>query len=220
MIQLEVMEKRFLPAAASYERGRLRATHDACAPPKCMKKASSNSDWTLRARGCYFESRVSGFPSKLNNERVAPSSKTQRVSISRGRTNRYKKFKTLSRSSNEWKTKRNSLQTSNFSKQTNTEKERKKPNEDATTTWDETNKRRFLRSKDVEVEKPFHLPIQDKVQSSKFQQLHILKSIIVDAGYTIPVGWAVMVCPPAIHLNPAKYEDPLVFNPWRWKVDH
>ncbi|KAF9616902.1 hypothetical protein IFM89_032864 [Coptis chinensis] len=36
-------------------------------------------------------------------------------------------------------------------------------------------------------------------------------------GYTIPAGWAVMVCPPAIHLNPAKYEDPLVFNPWRWK---
>ncbi|CAI0476430.1 unnamed protein product [Linum tenue] len=25
-----------------------------------------------------------------------------------------------------------------------------------------------------------------------------------------------MVCPPAVHLNPAKYEDPLTFNPWRW----
>ncbi|KAF6147767.1 hypothetical protein GIB67_006740, partial [Kingdonia uniflora] len=37
-------------------------------------------------------------------------------------------------------------------------------------------------------------------------------------GYTIPAGWAVMVCPPAVHLNPAKYEDPLVFNPWRWEV--
>ncbi|KAJ6946327.1 cytochrome P450 87A3 [Populus alba x Populus x berolinensis] len=36
-------------------------------------------------------------------------------------------------------------------------------------------------------------------------------------GYTIPAGWAVMVCPPAVHLNPAKYEDPLAFNPWRWK---
>ncbi|CAN0907537.1 Cytochrome P450 87A3, partial [Linum grandiflorum] len=35
-------------------------------------------------------------------------------------------------------------------------------------------------------------------------------------GYTIPAGWAVMVCPPAVHLNPAKYEDPLAFNPWRW----
>ncbi|KAK9143507.1 hypothetical protein Syun_012907 [Stephania yunnanensis] len=36
-------------------------------------------------------------------------------------------------------------------------------------------------------------------------------------GYTIPTGWAVMVCPPAVHLNPSKYEDPLAFNPWRWK---
>ncbi|CAN1253652.1 Cytochrome P450 87A3 [Linum perenne] len=35
--------------------------------------------------------------------------------------------------------------------------------------------------------------------------------------YTIPAGWAVMVCPPAVHLNPAKYEDPLAFNPWRWE---
>ncbi|KAG5593123.1 hypothetical protein H5410_043637 [Solanum commersonii] len=36
-------------------------------------------------------------------------------------------------------------------------------------------------------------------------------------GYTIPAGWAVMVCPPAVHLNPAKYQDPLDFNPWRWE---
>ncbi|XP_062146144.1 cytochrome P450 87A3 [Alnus glutinosa] len=36
-------------------------------------------------------------------------------------------------------------------------------------------------------------------------------------GYTIPAGWAIMVCPPAVHLNPAKYEDPLTFNPWRWE---
>lgn len=35
-------------------------------------------------------------------------------------------------------------------------------------------------------------------------------------GYTIPAGWAVVVCPPAVHLNPAKYKDPLEFNPWRW----
>ncbi|XAR55038.1 hypothetical protein NMG60_11030414 [Bertholletia excelsa] len=35
-------------------------------------------------------------------------------------------------------------------------------------------------------------------------------------GYTIPAGWAVVVCPPAIHLNPAIYKDPLQFNPWRW----
>ncbi|XP_038687362.1 cytochrome P450 87A3 [Tripterygium wilfordii] len=35
--------------------------------------------------------------------------------------------------------------------------------------------------------------------------------------YTIPAGWAVIVCPPAVHLNPAKYEDPIAFNPWRWE---
>ncbi|XP_059664075.1 cytochrome P450 87A3-like [Cornus florida] len=37
-------------------------------------------------------------------------------------------------------------------------------------------------------------------------------------GYTIPADWAVMVCPPAVPLNPDKYKDPLDFNPWRWKV--
>ncbi|GAV68915.1 p450 domain-containing protein [Cephalotus follicularis] len=36
-------------------------------------------------------------------------------------------------------------------------------------------------------------------------------------GYTIPAGWGVMVCPPAVHLNPARYEDPLAFNPGRWE---
>ncbi|KAF5200104.1 Cytochrome p450 [Thalictrum thalictroides] len=36
-------------------------------------------------------------------------------------------------------------------------------------------------------------------------------------GYTIPCDWAILVCPPAIHLNPEKYQDPLAFNPWRWK---
>ncbi|KAJ8427552.1 hypothetical protein Cgig2_003115 [Carnegiea gigantea] len=36
-------------------------------------------------------------------------------------------------------------------------------------------------------------------------------------GYMIPAGWGVMVCPPAVHLNPDKYENPLDFNPWRWK---
>ncbi|CAA0842245.1 cytochrome P450- family 87- subfamily A-polypeptide 2 [Striga hermonthica] len=38
-------------------------------------------------------------------------------------------------------------------------------------------------------------------------------------GYTIPAGWAVMVCPPAVHLNPTKYRDPLEFNPWRWEAN-
>ncbi|CAI9117623.1 OLC1v1019039C2 [Oldenlandia corymbosa var. corymbosa] len=36
-------------------------------------------------------------------------------------------------------------------------------------------------------------------------------------GYTIPAGWAIMACPPVVHLDPARYEDPLEYNPWRWK---
>ncbi|KAM7525713.1 hypothetical protein LguiA_015615 [Lonicera macranthoides] len=42
-------------------------------------------------------------------------------------------------------------------------------------------------------------------------------SDITFKDYTIPAGWAVMVCPPAVHLNPARYENPLDFNPWRWE---
>lgn len=36
-------------------------------------------------------------------------------------------------------------------------------------------------------------------------------------GFTIPAGWGVMVCPPAVHLNPVIYPDPLIFNPTRFK---
>ncbi|KAF7135453.1 hypothetical protein RHSIM_Rhsim08G0028300 [Rhododendron simsii] len=36
-------------------------------------------------------------------------------------------------------------------------------------------------------------------------------------GYTIPKGWTIFAVPAAIHLNPETYEDPLSFNPWRWK---
>ncbi|CAO2148248.1 unnamed protein product [Urochloa humidicola] len=36
------------------------------------------------------------------------------------------------------------------------------------------------------------------------------------SGYTIPAGWMVMMSPMAVHLNPAFFEDPLDFNPWRW----
>ena len=38
------------------------------------------------------------------------------------------------------------------------------------------------------------------------------------AGYTIPKGWILLVVPAALQLNPNKYEDPLTFNPSRWKV--
>ncbi|KAL4626147.1 hypothetical protein ACB092_05G075000 [Castanea dentata] len=36
-------------------------------------------------------------------------------------------------------------------------------------------------------------------------------------GDTIPKGWALMVVPAALQLNPSTYEDPLTFNPWRWQ---
>ncbi|KAL6637190.1 hypothetical protein ACP70R_024762 [Stipagrostis hirtigluma subsp. patula] len=36
-------------------------------------------------------------------------------------------------------------------------------------------------------------------------------------GYTIPEGSKIMICPSAAHQNPKVYEDPSVFNPWRWK---
>lgn len=48
----------------------------------------------------------------------------------------------------------------------------------------------------------------------------IFRKALIDIkykDYTIPAGWAVMVCPPAVHLNPKRYEDPLVFNPSRWE---
>ncbi|MCL7025758.1 hypothetical protein MKW94_016846 [Papaver nudicaule] len=35
-------------------------------------------------------------------------------------------------------------------------------------------------------------------------------------GYTIPAGWGVMIAIPPVHTNPAKYKDPLEFNPHRW----
>ncbi|KAL0904309.1 hypothetical protein M5K25_026401 [Dendrobium thyrsiflorum] len=36
-------------------------------------------------------------------------------------------------------------------------------------------------------------------------------------GYIIPKDWIVMIYPPATHLNPQIHEDPLTFNPSRWK---
>ncbi|OVA05600.1 Cytochrome P450 [Macleaya cordata] len=48
----------------------------------------------------------------------------------------------------------------------------------------------------------------------------ILRKAIKDIhvnGYVIPKGWTIMVLHSAIHKNPANFEDPLAFNPWRWK---
>ncbi|KAH8479478.1 hypothetical protein H0E87_031326 [Populus deltoides] len=46
----------------------------------------------------------------------------------------------------------------------------------------------------------------------------VLKDVEIK-GYTIPAGWIVMVCPPAVHMNPKQYDDPFTFNPWRWQVE-
>ncbi|XWS46012.1 hypothetical protein CRYUN_Cryun14cG0028500 [Craigia yunnanensis] len=48
----------------------------------------------------------------------------------------------------------------------------------------------------------------------------VFRKVVKDVemkGYTIPAGWMVMVVPPAVHLSPNKYENPLQFNPWRWE---
>ncbi|KAK4482576.1 hypothetical protein RD792_009738 [Penstemon davidsonii] len=43
-----------------------------------------------------------------------------------------------------------------------------------------------------------------------------LKDIPVN-GYTIPSGWVIVIASSALHLNADQFEDPLKFNPWRWK---
>ncbi|KAL3838123.1 hypothetical protein ACJIZ3_022714 [Penstemon smallii] len=43
-----------------------------------------------------------------------------------------------------------------------------------------------------------------------------LKDIPVN-GYTIPSGWVIMIATAGLHLNANQFEDPLKFNPWRWK---
>ncbi|XP_047337071.1 cucurbitadienol 11-hydroxylase-like [Impatiens glandulifera] len=43
-----------------------------------------------------------------------------------------------------------------------------------------------------------------------------MKDIQVN-GYTIPAGWTIMVATSAQQLNPKTYDDPLAFNPSRWK---
>ncbi|CAH1446349.1 unnamed protein product [Lactuca virosa] len=36
-------------------------------------------------------------------------------------------------------------------------------------------------------------------------------------GYTIPEGWVILLASVALHLNSSEFEDPLTFNPGRWK---
>ncbi|AEE83594.1 cytochrome P450, family 702, subfamily A, polypeptide 5 [Arabidopsis thaliana] len=47
--------------------------------------------------------------------------------------------------------------------------------------------------------------------------LRIIDHEIQFGDYTIPAGWIFMGYP-YVHFNPEKYDDPLAFNPWRWKT--
>lgn len=47
-------------------------------------------------------------------------------------------------------------------------------------------------------------------------QLNVYK--FSSTGYTILAGWTIMAVTSALQLNPETFEDPLAFNPWRWKV--
>ncbi|KAL4309537.1 hypothetical protein GQ457_01G003710 [Hibiscus cannabinus] len=62
--------------------------------------------------------------------------------------------------------------------------------------------------------------INETVRLANIAPLIFRKALreVVFKGYTIPASWAVMVSPPAVHLNPAKYQDPLTFNPSRWEL--
>ncbi|ESQ55990.1 hypothetical protein EUTSA_v10027547mg [Eutrema salsugineum] len=46
--------------------------------------------------------------------------------------------------------------------------------------------------------------------------LRVTDDDIQVGDYTIPAGWTFMGYA-SVHFNPEKYDDPLVFNPWRWK---
>ncbi|XP_044497856.1 cytochrome P450 87A3-like [Mangifera indica] len=64
-----------------------------------------------------------------------------------------------------------------------------------------------------------HMVINETVRLANIAPV-IFRKVGKDAeikGYTIPKGWIVMVAPAVVHLNPEKYENPLEFNPWRWK---
>ncbi|KAJ9680923.1 hypothetical protein PVL29_020046 [Vitis rotundifolia] len=57
-----------------------------------------------------------------------------------------------------------------------------------------------------------------KNRGNKNRELHGLGNIILGIfRVTKDIEMKVMVCPSAVHLNPAKYNDPLAFDPWPWE---
>ncbi|RZC49454.1 hypothetical protein C5167_017874 [Papaver somniferum] len=84
---------------------------------------------------------------------------------------------------------------------------RSRKNEDAQLTWKEYKSTKFTIK--VINESVRLANIVPGVFRKALKDVHI-------KGYTIPAGWAVMLCIPSVHLNPSEYKDPLEFNPHRW----
>ncbi|XP_020258292.1 cytochrome P450 90B1-like [Asparagus officinalis] len=51
----------------------------------------------------------------------------------------------------------------------------------------------------------------------KFLQRRAIKDVQFK-GYDIPCGWKVVAIISAAHLDPAIYDDPQIYNPWRWET--
>ncbi|XVF33398.1 hypothetical protein REPUB_Repub17cG0165200 [Reevesia pubescens] len=81
-------------------------------------------------------------------------------------------------------------------------------NEESELTWQEYKSMTFT-----------HMVINETVRLANIVP-GIFRKAVTDVemkGYTIPAGWMVMVVPAAVHLSADTYDNPLEFNPWRWK---
>ncbi|XP_041014457.1 cucurbitadienol 11-hydroxylase-like isoform X3 [Juglans microcarpa x Juglans regia] len=86
---------------------------------------------------------------------------------------------------------------------------KKTENPNAILTWDEYKSMTFT-----------HYVINETLRLG-FVAPGLLRKVVKDIeykGYTISVGWTVILANPALHLQPDTYKDSLAFNPWRWKV--
>ncbi|TXG62801.1 hypothetical protein EZV62_009795 [Acer yangbiense] len=64
-----------------------------------------------------------------------------------------------------------------------------------------------------------HMVINETIRLSNMVP-GIFRKVMKDMqinGYTIPKGWIIMAALPVVHLSADKYENPFVFNPWRWQ---
>ncbi|TXG62800.1 hypothetical protein EZV62_009794 [Acer yangbiense] len=64
-----------------------------------------------------------------------------------------------------------------------------------------------------------HMVINETIRLSNIVP-GIFRKVMKDMqinGYTIPKGWIIMAALPVVHLSADKYENPFVFNPWRWQ---